>query len=99
MTETKPPPSPRSTAELGVRKIFRELFPRAVLRPTDNFFDLGGTSMDALRLVEMIHETFGVQVPLVTIFDCETPEAIAAAVVSDAPVPTTSLVPIQPHGD
>jgi amino acid adenylation domain-containing protein/thioester reductase-like protein len=46
----------------------------------DNFFDLGGTSLQATRLVFQVREAFGVQVLLRSLFEDPTVEGLAAAI-------------------
>ncbi len=42
---------------------------------TDNFFDLGGTSLLAVSLIGEIERTLRVEIPFVLLFECETLEA------------------------
>ena len=75
---------------LGVKPVGRQ----------DNFFDLGGTSMMAVRLFSELRKRFGKNLYLPTLFQAPTVEKIAEILRNDGCVPTwSSLVPIQPNGD
>jgi len=45
--------------------------------PDDDFFELGGTSVTAVRLLPLIDERFGVESDVVLIFDHPTPRELA----------------------
>jgi acyl carrier protein len=46
----------------------------------DSFFDLGGDSLLAATILHKIQDTFGVELPLRTIFELQTIKAIAEAI-------------------
>ena len=54
--------------------------------PDDSLFDLGGTSLVAVRITDRIAELHGVQVPVVEVFDNPTPRGIAALLATAPPV-------------
>ncbi len=64
------------TRELDIparlRDIWRELLGVKEIRPDDDFFDLGGDSLVAIRLIERLHEVFEVEQSLANIFDVPT---------------------------
>ena len=70
----------------------------------DDFFALGGHSLSALRVITQIRESFGVDLPLKTLFVCRTLEALAGGIdqlmpdecVASATLP--SLQPCAPEG-
>jgi len=47
----------------------------------DDFFDMGGDSLIAMRLLESIHDMFGIQLPLATIFEAPTPLAMCTTIL------------------
>jgi thioesterase domain-containing protein/acyl carrier protein len=66
-----------------------------------DYFDLGGTSLGAVRLFGSIREAFGINLPLSTLLAHPTIEDLAAVisgVESGGAVEFTSLTPIQPNG-
>ena len=58
----------------------------------DNFFDLGGNSLSAFRLVSRVVHSFGLDLPLKTLFDAPTIAAMATAIAA------TRARPVQEQG-
>ena len=63
-------------------------------QPHESFFDVGGHSLLAIWLVRRIHETSGVELPLVAVFDTPTLAGLAARI--DSVVGATTEVPWSP---
>jgi acyl carrier protein len=72
--------APRTPTEESLLAIWRTLLNRADLGVTDDFFDSGGHSLSALRLLASVEQTFGVRLPLPRMFDLGTVEAMASAI-------------------
>ncbi|MFI7544711.1 acyl carrier protein [Actinoplanes sp. NPDC049599] len=49
------------------------------IQPDDDFFDLGGNSITAIRMLPLVSETFGVEVDVMFIFDNPTPAEFGEA--------------------
>jgi len=65
----------------------------------DNFFEVGGHSLLAARLMHRIGQALGIPVPLAVLFQAPTIEKLAAALQqSGCSQYWSSLVPIQPSG-
>lgn len=63
-----------------IQRLFRELLEREQIGPTDNFFERGGNSLLAARLLWSIQNTFHVEVPMRAMFDDPTPSGLARVV-------------------
>lgn len=71
-----------------------EVLGMAEVRPDDGFFDLGGTSMDAVALTGRINEVLGVDVAVGTVFEQQTMAGVDRAI--DQP-PRRSPNPSEPE--
>ena len=73
------------TLEERLSAIWRELLGVAQVGPDDDFFDLGGHSLIAIRLMTRIKRDFGVRFDLSAIFEASTVAALAALVRAERP--------------
>jgi acyl-CoA synthetase (AMP-forming)/AMP-acid ligase II/thioesterase domain-containing protein/acyl carrier protein len=90
---------PRENLELEVTKIWEQVLGKQPIGVRDNFFDLGGDSLLAVRLLAQIEKAFGKNLPLATLFQLPTVEQQAKILhQSGWSSPWFSLVPIQPSG-
>lgn len=92
--------APRNFTELSLVKIWENLLNTNPIGVTDNFFDLGGHSFLAIRLMAQIHDRFGHNLPLSTLFENPTIEKLATII--SQPVRESSdsyLVAIESNGD
>lgn len=105
VTETRPEGAV-STTEEAMRSIWARILPNAPspIPLDDNFFDLGGHSILATRLIFEIRKSFVVEAPLGLVFDKPTIKGLSTAVDElrntdlgfsyksgeDAPSPTTA---------
>lgn len=66
---------------------------------TDNFFEMGGHSLLAVRLVTQIEKTLGQRLPVAAVFQSPTIEQQAILLQQpDAIVSGSAIAPIQPNG-
>ncbi|HEX3925176.1 MAG TPA: amino acid adenylation domain-containing protein [Streptosporangiaceae bacterium] len=79
------PTAPRTPAEEFLVRTFTDVLGLPAVGVHDDFFDRGGTSLLAARVVARIREHFSVDVPLRSIFECATPAALAELVGSAPP--------------
>ncbi|MGD8909357.1 MAG: LLM class flavin-dependent oxidoreductase, partial [Chromatiales bacterium] len=70
--------APRDALEEAVTDIWREVLLVQQIGMQDNFFDLGGHSLTAAQLIARLRATFGVELPLRTLFEASTVEQVAA---------------------
>ncbi|MFW9259422.1 amino acid adenylation domain-containing protein [Nostoc sp. CALU 546] len=91
--------APRNFTELALVKIWENLLNSNPIGVTDNFFDLGGHSFLAVRLMAQIQDKFGHNLPLSTLFENPTIEKLAIIVTQPYREGSASpLVAIQPSG-
>jgi acyl carrier protein len=70
--------SPTPTCE-GLRAIWCELLGLDQVGDHESFFALGGRSMDAIRLVNRIQSTFGLEITVRTVFEAQTVSQLSEA--------------------
>jgi thioesterase domain-containing protein/aryl carrier-like protein len=85
--------APRDDVERKLAELWQQLLgaPRVGLK--DNFFDLGGHSLIAVRLFARIKKTLGADLTLATLFEAPTLEQCAALVREAAGIPFTPDAP------
>lgn len=90
---------PRDELELKLTTIWEKVLSVRPIGVNDNFFDLGGHSLMAVRLFALIEKAFGRHLPLATLFQAPTVAQLARAVRNEGwPAPWSSLVMIQGNG-
>lgn len=90
---------PRDPVEKKLAKIWSEILDMELVGVKDNFFDLGGHSILAFRLMANIETVFGKTFPLSTLFQGQTIEQLAAIIRQETDsISWSSLVPIQTGG-
>ncbi|MCL6753052.1 amino acid adenylation domain-containing protein [Nostoc sp. CCCryo 231-06] len=72
--------NPRNFTELALAKLWENLLNTSPVGVIDNFFDLGGHSFLAVRLMAQIQDKFGHNLPLSTLFENPTIEKLATIV-------------------
>ena len=73
---------PRTPAEGQLAAIWSDVLNVERVGATDNFFDLGGNSLLALRLISRVRSVFMVELPLVSLFKAPTLEGLAAEIIA-----------------
>jgi amino acid adenylation domain-containing protein len=76
---------PRTALERLLASLWRDALELDAVGVHDRFFELGGTSLAAVRFVARLSEELRVQVPIVAFFDAPTIAAIARVLESDYP--------------
>ncbi|NEQ42983.1 MAG: amino acid adenylation domain-containing protein [Leptolyngbya sp. SIOISBB] len=67
---------PRTDIEQKLAELWSEVLEFKKIGVKDNFFEFGGDSLRAVQLVHMVCETFKIELPIVTLFDAPTIEAL-----------------------
>jgi thioesterase domain-containing protein/acyl carrier protein len=85
--------------EVRLTAIWEQVLGVAGIGLDENFFELGGNSLTAVRMFGQLRKALGSELPLATLFDAPTIERLAAVVQAGGwRPPTRSLVAIQPGG-
>ena len=93
------PTAPRTDVEQLVAGIWSEALGVATVGVYDDFFDLGGHSLVAVRVMAQLEARTGRRLPLAALFTHPTVAALALALQLDGKSVTwDSLVPIKPEG-
>jgi thioesterase domain-containing protein len=97
MSETTPP---RTNLERELVRIWEQVFKRSTIGIRENFFDLGGTSVQAAVIFARIDETFHKRMPLSRILGAPTIEQLAALLdPCNSRDEKAFLVPVQSGGE
>jgi thioesterase domain-containing protein/acyl carrier protein len=91
--------APRDPLEQALAHTWSKVLKAKQVGVQDNFFELGGHSLAAVRLLSEIQKQTGRLLPLATLFQASTVEAMAEILRKDGWAPSwSSLVPVQPLG-
>jgi acetoacetyl-CoA synthetase len=82
--------------EARLRAIWESVLGLASLGGDDNFFDVGGSSLAAVSVFQLIHERLGVDLPLSTLLHAPTTNALAALIDGPGELRVPSIVPLVP---
>lgn len=86
---------PRSSLELEMIHIWRQILDVDDIGMEDNFFDLGGHSLKVVALRQMIRDEFGIDVPIAAFFSNPTPTALCEQILAKHGGINRSLVTLQ----
>jgi amino acid adenylation domain-containing protein/non-ribosomal peptide synthase protein (TIGR01720 family) len=94
--------APVSQTEVLCCELFAEITGFSPVGLEDNFFEIGGQSLLAMRLIGLLRQRLGVELPMRTLFESPTPKELAQQLLKkmnaqDAP-PYTPLVPLRKTG-
>ena len=84
--------APRNEIERELAKIWEEVLDTNLIGVNKNFFEMGGFSLQALRLLNKVEELFGIKLPIATIFQYPTVESMAHIIESKVEQPDWSLL-------
>ena len=90
---------PKTPLELQLQILFQRVLRRGGIGVDENFFELGGDSLQALELIVQIEKVTGKRLPLETLFQTPTVEKLATELQrATKPDEWSSLVPLQRSG-
>jgi amino acid adenylation domain-containing protein len=89
---------PRSETEKIVETIWKESLNREKIDIFSNFFEIGGHSLIAVRVMNKIEKQTGKKLPLSALFEHSTIEQLAKLIDADIEIYSEFLVPIKPNG-
>jgi thioesterase domain-containing protein/acyl carrier protein len=87
--------APRDTVEQVLAEIWEETLHLESVGVTDDFFDLGGHSLAAVRVFSRIEKVFGQDLPIATLFESPTIEGLAARLNAQIATEYSCIVEIQ----
>ena len=70
-------------AEEKIMSIWAEVLGEEDIQAEDDFFDLGGSSIAAIRLLPQLASAFAIEPEIGLLFDNPTPRELAAAVLEN----------------
>jgi amino acid adenylation domain-containing protein len=79
----EPYSAPRSPVEKQLAEIWADILEKEPVGIDDNFFDLGGNSLDIIKLNTRIKEEFGRNIPVVSLFTYTTIRTLAPCLAED----------------
>ena len=92
-----PPTPPTDAVEAELALIWTHVLGRDDIGREDSFFDLGGHSLAAVRLMARIRERFGRELPLAVLYRAATIERLAVLLrAGSAPAARVALVELTP---
>jgi amino acid adenylation domain-containing protein len=85
VSELGPDDAALSPLETEVSRLFASVLEVGSVGPDDDFFDLGGSSLQVIRLVWLLQEELGTDVPVRVIFEHSTVRSLSRYMGSTAP--------------
>lgn len=88
--------APRTATEEKVSDIWKSVLRIDQMGVADNFFALGGHSLLATQVMSRIHKTFGIELPLRTLFERPTVASLSSVIDSAGVEPKTTAITARP---
>ena len=87
--------APRTAAEEQVASIWRDVLHVEQVGVHDDFFDVGGHSLLAMRVAGRLHSATGVRIPFRELFTLRTVESLAARIASVGQQSSDDAIPVR----
>ncbi len=84
-----PLPEPGGSLETMILNIWKKVLGRPEIGLDGNFFEVGGTSLNAVQVVAMIRKQLKCKLSITSLFECPTVRLLAARVAASAAGPYT----------
>lgn len=97
-TPSSGPVAPRDETERALLALWEEVLQARPIGVADDFFDLGGQSFAAVRLMTRIAERFGQRLPIGALLEHRTVQELAARLARPQAAAATALVPLRTRG-
>jgi len=93
----RPHVAPEGALETELQRLWQEVLGAPALSVTDDFFELGGDSLSAVRLMARVQKRYGVELPISALLEARSVRGLARAIEAPAPASTgRSLVTLTP---
>ncbi|MEM9886415.1 MAG: condensation domain-containing protein [Bacteroidota bacterium] len=90
--------NPTNETELQLTQIWESILGIAPIQTTDDFFELGGTSLLAVRMFSKINTVFNKKLPPILLLKHRTIQQLSTKLSEDAENTWSSLVPLKANG-
>ncbi|HEY3609203.1 MAG TPA: AMP-binding protein, partial [Pseudonocardiaceae bacterium] len=94
-SKDRPFVAPRTNVERRVAVLWKKVMKLETVSVQDDFFESGGNSLIAVRLVNQLNKEFGSTLPLQVLFESPTVEKLARKVDGGTHDPSSRLVPLR----
>ncbi len=95
----EPSAAPRTLTEEALAALWAGVLGLERVGIHESFFELGGHSLLAMQVVSRVRDCFGIELPLLHLFEAPTVAGFAAAIESALDTATVTLPPLEPfHG-
>ncbi|WP_187415117.1 non-ribosomal peptide synthetase [Nonomuraea sp. PA05] len=95
---SRPVVAPRDEEEARLLAVWQDTLNNHSLGVTDDFFEAGGNSLLAVRLIAQVRRATGHALPLSALFPSGTVESMARLLRGDTDAPEAVIVPLNPGG-
>lgn len=87
--------APRNDQERQLLQIWKEVLKKESISIRDNFFDVGGNSLNAVQISSRIYKSMNSLIEVKTIFSNPTIEYLASIINTNSPIAYQQIVPIE----
>lgn len=90
---------PQTETEIEIAKVWSEVLQIEEIGIDDNFFEMGGTSIMAVKVVAEIEKSTGKRFPLSVLFEYSTVEKFARLLNEGSKIDSDCVVPLKSNGN